>query len=154
MRSVGGIGIRSAGAAVHRMRLGPAGLPAYADGISHRGSEVTMRRTPSSWAAPFALGGLLLAGGHAQAAEQDPLVACPQLAAHLQDQLGPVVADNSSDGRVQVRFRWQDRRAAVVEVVGQPWYYHRFVRRALRVAPCPALPEQGVYVLNIEFRDL
>ena len=112
-----------------------------------------MSRTLSSLAL-LALGGLVLASGPAQAVEQDPLKACPQLASHLQDQLAAVVADYSDGGRVQVRFQWQDGRAVGVEVVGQPWYYHRFVRRALHVAPCPALREQVVYVLNIEFRDI
>lgn len=102
----------------------------------------------------FALAGLALAGSQAQAAGQDPLVACPRLAQHLQDELARVVARERSDGRVQVRFHWQDRRATQIEVVGEPWYYHRFVRRALRVAPCPELPAQGTYTLNIEFRDL
>lgn len=106
------------------------------------------------FAALLALAALALAGPPARAAAQDPLAACPQLAEHLQDQLAPVVAQYRSDGHAQVRFRWQDRRATQIEVVGVPWYYHRFVRRALHIAPCPRLPEQGTYTLNIEFRDI
>jgi hypothetical protein len=109
---------------------------------------------PHSFAILLALAGLALAAAPAPAAAQDPLAACPRLAEHLQDQLTPVVAERRGDGRVEVHFRWQDRHASQVEVVGEPAQYHRFVRRALRTAPCPALATGGVYTLNIEFRDI